>query len=80
MLLVALVILTLLLLHVQTRIYSRQAKITAAFVLNGFEPIPTPTNELNSALGVAKSFLNSKTNCPAHRRSQGARPQLKCHQ
>ena len=64
--LVPLVILTFLLLHVQTWIYSRKAKITAAFVPNGFKPIPAPTNELNSASEVAKSFLISKTNCPAH--------------
>ena len=74
MLLLSLVILTFLLLHVQTRIYSRKAKITAAFVPNGFEPIPTPNNELNSASEVAKSFLIFKTNCPAHRRSQGSCP------
>ena len=80
MLMVPLVILIFLLLHVQTWIYSRKAKITADFVPNGFEPIPAPTNELNSASEAAKSFLISKTNCPAHRRSQGSRPQLKCHQ
>ena len=44
------------------------------FVPYGFEPIPAPTNELNSASEVAKSFLISKTNCAAHRRSQGSRP------
>ena len=73
-LLVALVILTFLLLHVQTGIYSRKVKIAAAFVPNGFEPTPAPTNELNSASEVGKSFLISKTNCLAHRRSQGSRP------
>ena len=60
--------------HVQTWIYSQKAKITAPFVPNGFEPIPAPTNELNSALEVAKRFLIPKTNCPAHRRSQGSCP------
>ena len=74
MLLLPVVILTFLLLHVQTWIYSWKAKITATFVPNGFEPIPAPTNKLNSASEVAKSFLISKTNCPAHRRSQGSRP------
>ena len=74
MLLVPLVILTFLLPHVQTWIFSRKAKITSVFVPNDFELISAPTNALNSASEVAKSFLISKTNCPAHRRSQGSRP------
>ena len=35
-----------------------------------FEPITAPTDELNSASEVAKTFLIYKVNCPAHRRSQ----------
>ena len=61
MLLVPLIILTFWLLHVQTWIYARKAKITAAFVPDGFEPIPASTDELNSASEVAKGFLISKT-------------------
>ena len=32
---------------------------------DGFETIPAPTDELNSALEVAKSFLISKTKLPS---------------
>ena len=67
MLLLPLVILTLWLLHVQTKIYSQKEKIIAAFVPDGFESIP----QLQRLL---KAFSFLKQNCPAHWRSQGARP------